>query len=354
MKKSRRNILFFSTAFLMLAGMLCPAAAENFDTDEEDGTISLYASSCERIKPGEQKSSVRIRATDKASFKAVERISELSDYRNTFPGHEFNVLVYNIVDNYIEDLAVRTTKQNESELCVEVTGYLSNQNILKAFNENFQKMQRDTSQKAEEYPDRLEVETSPEAVLPVVNQMPPRPKPEIKKEIAAETILAERYKDPEPIAKSDATKVFIEKTKFFNNTSTANFYEDIKNIIGEKKGVTIVDSADKANYLIRSKVLRAKVDPINRKTRRLQLVIAMELAEPGKDNAVVEHQNRFILFESTENEQQVANELMKKLLKKAGQQILPKIKIRNPASETDAVITPTGGSYSHLNQRQPG
>lgn len=49
--------------------------------------------------------------------------------------HDYNVLVYNLVDNAVEDLAVRTTKQDAEELCVEAEGYIHPDSILQAMAE---------------------------------------------------------------------------------------------------------------------------------------------------------------------------------------------------------------------------
>lgn len=49
--------------------------------------------------------------------------------------HDYNVLVYNLVDNAVEDLAVRTTKQDTEELCVEAEGYIHPDSILQAMAE---------------------------------------------------------------------------------------------------------------------------------------------------------------------------------------------------------------------------
>ena len=81
----------------------------------------------------------------------------------------------------------------------------------------------------------------------------------------------------------------------------------------------------------------------------MQMVIALELVDNNTENSIIEHQNRFILFESSENEQKVAQDLMRKLLRKAADQIVNKIKIKNNPLVNDmgmeAIITPTSPSY---------
>ena len=313
--------------YLLLLLVLFNPFANVYAMDNE--VMSVYATTCEDIKPNEAKSSVRVRATDKASFKAVENLAQMQEYRNQYPTHDFNVLVYKIVDNYLEDLTIRTTEQTSDQLCVEVTGYLQEKNIKAAINENMQKHENTKT----DYPQALEIENRKDALQPIVTDLPPKPEITIKKEIAAETALEENA----TIAEGKA-KVFIGPTTFFNNTSTDVFISEIQQNLQQEKNVTFISDEKSADYIIKSKVLRAKVDPINSKTNRLQMVIAVDLTKLANGETITDHQNRFILFESSEDEQIVANSLMKKLLRQAIKNIASKIE--TTSSDNGAVITP--------------
>ena len=87
----------------------------------------------------------------------------------------------------------------------------------------------------------------------------------------------------------------------------------------------MLQSPDGADYTLTPKVLKAKVDTINSKNRRMQMVVSVELRIAGADGSISDHQNRFVLFESTENEQEVAMDLLRKLLKKSGQKFIERI-----------------------------
>lgn len=306
---------------------------------EDDGVRAVYATACENLHPDESKASARTRAADKASFKALENLSDLSDYRDSYDTHDYNVLIYALIDNYLEDMAIRTIKRDDQQICVELTGYLNRNNIANAI--------ADIAAKQEAlYPDQLVVEKSA-LTEPSPSGLPPKPTLKISDDIAVETALAEE-KTPEQavIVSADAgqndsrTKVFIERTKFYNNTSTNAFYADMAQVLGENALLNITNSLGDADYVIKTKVLRAKVDPINKQTSRLQMVVALELINTKDSSVLTEHQNRFILFESTEDEQTVAASLLKKLLRKAARQIAPKIKIKNDDNLAKSVITP--------------
>lgn len=330
------NLQKYLFAFLLASGPAITTLAA------EGETAAIYATICEPIKDGEAKSSARVRATDKACFKAVEKISQLQEYRNQYPTHDFNVMVYKIVDNYLEDLTIRTTEQDAEQLCVEVTGYLQEKNIKTAIAENMQKHEQETSQ----YPEALDIEDRQAALQPIVTELPPKPEITIKKEIAAEEILDETHSEH-----SEKTRVWVEPTEFFNKTSTSAFAEEIKQALRQEKDTSFAASEKNADYILKSKVLRAKVDPINSQTNRLQMVIAVELVNTRNKKNFLEHQNRFILFESSEDEQIVANSLMKKLLRQAVKNIAAKIE--NSQNKPEAIITPpAAANYSSVPSSQ--
>ncbi len=325
--------------YLLLFFALPLQAAET--EDQDNGVRAVYATSCEAVRADEAKSSARVRATDKASFKALENLSDLSDYRDKYDAHDYNVLVYTLVDNYLEDLAVRTLEQDNSKICVEVTGYLNQSNIEKA-------VQDLTAKREAQYPDKLVIEEK-NLTEPSPTGLPPKPEIKISEDIAVEKILAEETPPPPAPAKAiiddGRTKVFIERTKFYNDTSTNAFQADLAAPVEENPRLAVTNSLSDADYIIKTKVLRAKVDPINKQTNRLQMVVALELINTADSSSMTEHQNRFILFESSENEQNVAASLLKKLLRKAARQIMPKIKVREGSRGANSIITPTAANY---------
>lgn len=371
-------------AFSASCGNVHLAVAVPLSADSGDeNIISLVGTGCEDVRGDDTRSSVRIRATDKASFNAVEKIPELSGYRDSFSSHDFNVLVYNIIDNYIEDQTVRTTSQDDSRLCVEMTGYLNSENILKVLNDNFQKyaepgvVSADTPPNVrysnEDYPDSLQLEGKA-AATPPAPILPPPPQPVISDKVAArpaadktdlfadavpetsfktvpaagqpaEQLPKTASNSPAPAADPAADEdnivyIFVDKTRFYNNTATLKFYQDLKQAIEERNGIKVTLDKEQAAYTVKTRVLRAKVDPINQQTSRLQMVIAAELEQPGKES-VVEHQNRFVLFDDKEDEQTVAANLMRKLLLQATRTVLKKVKL----PRSDAIITPAETNY---------
>lgn len=332
----------FKLMYLLLAAVfLFPAAVFAQEEIIWEDTVSVYAKACEPVRPGEARSGARVRATDKASFKAIENITALSDCRTQMQSHDFNVLVYHLIDNYLEDMAVRTLEQNEKQICVEVTGYLSPQNIEKArhMQETSKELESEENEELSEEDASLDLESSLEDLPEPVSELPPKPQPKIRKEIAYETAVPQNNNI---VSTENKTIVFVDKTKFYNGTDTGAFYSDIQQILSENPDIKTTTSKTGADYVLKTNVLRAKVDPINKQTNRLQMVVQLELTDTAGGAPISEHQNRFILFQSDDDEQKVAASLMKKLLHKGCRQLLPKIKKRSiQGLGGGAIITPS-------------
>ena len=82
---------FVKLAFFIALSLAKPLFAQ---VDESSDEINIFANVCEQISSGESKSSARLRASDKASFKAVEEIPELKRFREYLDPHQFNLKIY--------------------------------------------------------------------------------------------------------------------------------------------------------------------------------------------------------------------------------------------------------------------
>ena len=109
----------------------CAALATllSFAAQAED-MVKVSGSACEIFSSNQLKPSVRVRVTDKASYNAVSQIPSLTELRSQLLEHDYNVIVYNLVDNYVQNMSVKTTSQDDNELCVEVTGFIPAEDIV--------------------------------------------------------------------------------------------------------------------------------------------------------------------------------------------------------------------------------
>ena len=135
MRKGRTTYCFLYQALvgIFVLGYVQSLKAEELPSQE------VKAQSCEPIKSDETLSSARVRAIDAASFKAVSGLESLKSYKEELDSHDFNVMVYGIVDNYLEDVVAQTTEQSAEQICVEAKGYVSGQNLIQGINESFER-----------------------------------------------------------------------------------------------------------------------------------------------------------------------------------------------------------------------
>lgn len=293
------------------------AKAEDMMLDSsslDDSVTAVYGVACENIRDDEALSSARVRVTDKASFIAIQEIEELSSFKKEINDHDFNVLVYNIVDNYLEDMAVRTTSKDNQKICVEVTGYIQEKNIIKSINETLQKVSAPDEEQ--------EFESNPNLEDIIVD-------------------ATEKSKERIPDARDFASKIYFAPTEFFDK-SKSEAYKPILQKYFSSLGLDYVEDTSVATYIITPKILRAKVDPINKDTSRLQMVISLELKITEEDDTHTSHQNRFVLFTNETGEQNAARSLLEKLFAKAAEEIVEKISQleQKNKSTLPAVITP--------------
>lgn len=380
----------FVTLSLVLSCIFNSAAAE-------EDMIKVSGSACEIFNSSQSKSSVRVRVTDKASYNAVSQIPSLMELRSQILEHDYNVIVYNLVDNYVQNMAVRTTSQDTNELCVEVTGAVPAADIVTVIanyspsnpapeydfkkangiiEEKHEPLKENKPSEAEvmyngpedfaktPVPSKAEIAYEPEKDEPAAEPAPQVPAVEVyapesddndtetEKTEAASAAASEPLPEtaapepePTPVFDDEPAKalVYIAPVAFNNNTHTSKPLGVLKDFFVNEDLYTLLDNPDGADYIITSKVLKAKIDPVNQKTRRMQMVISVELKINGADGSISDHQNRFVLFENGQNEQEVAMNLLKKLLQKSGEKLIIRIE-QNEAKRVDRPFL-TPGRY---------
>lgn len=335
----------FFYGFGLWVAFLLPAYAETVSEENNSEDIqTLFGQACERIKPQETISSIRMRATDKATFDAVKSLENISSLQQDFNNHDLNVLTYKIVDNYVEDLAVQTTEQNAQKICVEITGYVSSNNIALALNELKNELQ--TNNESQDFSSANisdeQTDTTPSENLPNVSNQDNLSSQTLS--IPQEASSSENYEQTQP--KQNVQLLYIAPLQFFNNTSSKEYVKILERIFNDNAYFQLTDDETNADYIIYSKVLRAKVDAINSDTNRMQMVVSVEVKNKIDGSSAIEHQNRFILFKSSDNEQKVAANLMQKLLTKASKLILNKVErmaqrqAEKDGKDDSAFITP--------------
>lgn len=257
-------------------------------TETDDASLAIYGSACEDIKSDTQNASTRLKATDKACFNAVSSLPEIIDIKSSFDDHDYNVMIYTIVDEYIEDLTTKTIKQDDSQICVEVTGYITPENIGKAIDNTIHQPSSDEVAEKQDTPSD-----------------------------AKEDVSVATNKSSPAIDESTnfvvLSTIYVKPTEFYNNTVSSTHSNILKNILSQNDLIRIVNDESEANFIITPKVLKAKIEQLNTETNRMQMVVALETFDKNSNSLVSEHQNKLIMFSSSDDEQTIAKNLLKKL-----------------------------------------
>lgn len=303
----------FSKFYIFIFGFLIFFPFVSLSAKESVLPMEIKAIACESLQEDEAKSTARVRVTDKATFNAISEIPQLKSYKEKLDSHDFNVMVYTIVDEYIEDFSVKTTEQSDEKICVEIHGFVNPTNVQSAIDATLKKQAvqeeisddkttENTALLSDEITDHLN------KTNPINNDDFIPPSQENESNISTES--------------SDLLgRLYVAPVAFFNNTTSDYHAQLIVDSFKNAYNYEIVDSPNDADYLIKTSVLRAKVDALNNSTSRLQMVIAMELSFKDGTSSQTIHQNRFVVFENSENEQNVALKLLTKLFNNAVEQI---------------------------------
>ena len=275
-------------AFLLMAGMAKPVHAQTAETQ----ALSIYGNACEKVIEGESKASTRVRAADKAVYLGVKKLPELARVKSILNEHDVNVLVYRLVDEYIEDLSSSTVSSDAGKVCVEINGYLPPEAIEKVQTE-FIKAEKPLK------------EAAPEVVAEVAS--------EVKREV-----------DIKPVNPESLALVYIGPLEYYNGAKSNKYSKMLQEQFAGNQYFYLTEDAEIADYVITPKVLKAKVDNLDAAHKRLQMVVSLEITGL-KNETVNEYQNRFVLFGAEENEQQTAARLLNKLIETAGANVLRKI-----------------------------
>lgn len=275
-------------AFLLMAGMAKPVHAQTAETQ----ALSIYGNACEKVIEGESKASTRVRAADKAVFLGVKKLPELARVKSILNEHDVNVLVYRLVDEYIEDLSSSTVSSDAGKVCVEINGYLPPEAIEKVQTE-FIKAEKPLK------------EAAPEVVAEVAS--------EVKREV-----------DIKPVNPESLALVYIGPLEYYNGAKSNKYSKMLQEQFAGNQYFYLTEDAEIVDYVITPKVLKAKVDNLDAAHKRLQMVVSLEITGL-KNETVNEYQNRFVLFGAEENEQQTAARLLNKLIETAGANVLRKI-----------------------------
>lgn len=267
--------------FISLIFLLCLFQINNLKAEIIEQNVE--ANACEDVTNIENKTSFEYKAVDKASLAAVKTSGFIQKHTENMNIASLDVISYQIIDEYLKDIKHEITHDEKNRICIKLTGKISME-----------------KEKLSEIANRYKIPETPANIV------------EIAEEVNSEIALKPQTLDEKKL-------VFIENMHFWDG-SDANYYtEFIKELMSSSEYFYITDNSEIADYRLIPSLKKAVVDKIDNKNYKMQMNIEVStIATNLSDFApITETQNHFILFSSDKDEQETADTLIRKLLKRA-------------------------------------
>ncbi len=258
---------------------------------DELESLEIKANACEKAFANESLSSARVRAVDKAVFLGIKNLPELESDRMTLNEHDLNVMIYRLVDDFVEDLSSKVLKSEDEKVCVEIKGYINPLHI---------------NEVRKEFDLRRQSTDSTEELLEEIAQN-------------VNDAFAVHPQNLEGVA-----LVYVEPLVYYNGKISHKHANNLKEKIKDNPYYFLTDDKELADIKVTPKLLKAKVDALDETHKRFQMVVSLEVSGL-KDAPTVISQNRFLLFDASEDEQEIAGRLLDKLLEAAGADLIRRI-----------------------------
>jgi len=313
-----KKTVFIAASLLILTNNV-------FANDEvkEIEKISVSGTSCESVKKGEGVSSVFARVINKASLAAIENIPDFIDVKSAMVEKDYISTVNEIVKNHINSISTKTISQDSDSVCMQVSGFVNKDVIDEALSPYKEKVSEEDKE-IKEYNDAVDEK---EAVKSAI-------KPGDVDYNNNEMVVEEVKDDLEELPQStdvdvsdidetiDLFKLYVAPTEFYNGTKSPEISNILKELFFVSDDLYLIKKHTEADFVITSKIDKAKIQPINKKVNRLYMVVSVKAENKDGDEVVKEFQKKFIAFSKDNDEQEVAYNLAKKLLEAAGEKVL--------------------------------
>ena len=270
-----KNIAEFALLQLLL---FAPAYAEDVAQKQP-----VEADACDDRQSGDDKQTSLNRAIDKASLSAVKLSGIIQKQSDKIYASVLDVISYHIIDNYLFDVEHEVTYEDAKRVCVKIKG-----NVAIPTDE--------LNALIDEYRNSL----TPEVLA------------EVSEDIKQNTSF-------KPNKLSEKKLVYLNDMLFWNDSETDHYKDEMARLFNDNEYFLLTDKKDMADFVITPNLKKAEVDKIDNSNNKMQMVLSMEITSDKISDfkTLNDVQNHFILYSSDKDEQEIADDLIKKLLKKS-------------------------------------
>ena len=261
--------------------------------DEDMLVRKIEADSCDGRLAGDDLQTAENRAIDKASLAAVKTSGLIQGYYENLSDMALNLISYRIIDEYLFDLKHQVTLDDEKQVCVHV---------------------------------EADLEMAPEDLHVLVAEYKASA-PTDKVEIAqiAEDVQQETQFKPQSL--TEKKLLYIKNLRFWNEVET-NIYRQLlqEQLVGSDY-FYVTDDISIADYVLEPYVEVVHVDKVDEKNHKMQvsLTLTVQNLHNSEFTPLTDQQNHFILFAADNDEQQVADTLIRKLLTRSAISMAKKV-----------------------------
>lgn len=274
------------------AGLIMTALCSVFSAQSyaEDTTVinkAVTADACDDRQRGDDVQTAENRAVDKASLAAVKVSGIIQEFYPDLSASALDTIAYRIIDEYMLDSKHTVKLADGDRVCVNVAADVSL-----------------TRQQLEELVNEYRNSDSPEEQIEAV---------------AAQINSSTSFK---PQKLTEKKLLYIRKMSFWNGEETGHYQDLLTGLFSHSEYFYVTNDADLADYQVKPRLLKSEVDEIDAEHHKMQMRVELEVTSDTMDDflPITAKQVHFILFAADKDEQEIADDLLRKLLTKAAEE----------------------------------
>lgn len=273
-----------------LCGLLLSASA----TGADYGIISqdISADACDERQARDDQKTAENRAVDKAGLAAVKTAGFVQKIYPDLSASALDLIAYRIIDEYLMGQSHKVTLEDDSRVCVNLRAMV----------------ELTTKELAELVDEYKNSDASIEEVKNVAD--------EVNEKMAFQ-----------PRDLNDKKLLFIRKIQFWNGEETNHYRDLLIGLFSHSNYFYVTEDEKLADFVVTPRLKKAEVDEIDRQNHKMQMQVELEVVSRTMEDfsPIVERQNHFILFAADKDEQKIADDLLRKLLTKAANDVGTKV-----------------------------
>ena len=252
-------------------------------------SAAVEASACDEKQEGFDAKTMEYRAVDKASLIAVKSSGLIQKNGQNLTPAVIDIIAYRLIDEYLLNVKHEVTISEPNRVCVQVSG------DLEIADDELKALIKEHKEAAE--PARI----NPDAEV------------KMAKEVAAEVEKTTSFK---PQNLSEKKLLFVDDMKFWNGTETNHYTKMLKELFSKSDYYYVTDDKTLADFVVIPSLNKSVVDKIDNTNHKMQMVVELKTISPTNQAFVPiqQEQTHFILFGADKDEQEIADNLIKKLL----------------------------------------